>query len=427
MSELQQIPFNQLMFSTEDNKKVVGQSRDGERREFNEKKKPISQKLQETKQKTQHRFKQFQMWARKRKNLGFYKKYLDRVKSGLYDRYGDDAKVRENEMIDDPTIILKDVVPQYIRDVVKDTNNLYTQFLDIAKRVGNAGNEKVAIAIIEPYLKGTLVQNIKGEKIKDDIAWRKKLVQATRYKIAKILLRNGKHQVYGYTAKSITLKKKPTPNHLIVSHFVHNPNEAPQIQMVTNIFKSADSFDILADTDKKDIFNMGALSQAVLTKTVDGKIFNEIKLIKHAPGNKYERNNRMEDDKGNLNTLDDIWKGIMLSGREFLSLKNYFIECINVFYDMILRIDKLAVKSINQMLEVEATRRDDRYNQHLKLSKKRDKAIYDEHGELIGTRGDKKYGYIEDDSGPRAKSIHRQQYSNIRNLTKDLNKGRAQQ
>ena len=33
------------------------------------------------------------MWARKRKNLGFYKKYLDRVKSGLYDRYGDaDAK-----------------------------------------------------------------------------------------------------------------------------------------------------------------------------------------------------------------------------------------------------------------------------------------------------------------------------------------------
>ena len=45
-------------------------------------------------------------------------------------------------MIDDPTIILKDVVPQYIRDVVKDTNNLYTQFLDIAKRVGNAGNEK---------------------------------------------------------------------------------------------------------------------------------------------------------------------------------------------------------------------------------------------------------------------------------------------
>ena len=99
-------------------------------------------------------------------------------------------------------------------------------------------------------------------------------------KIAKVLMRNGERKVYGYTVKNMVLKDYPTPNHLIVTLFVDNPELRPEKQPVNQIFKSVESFEILADSDKKDIFNVSNMTKAALEKTVDNKVMNTVEQYK---------------------------------------------------------------------------------------------------------------------------------------------------
>ena len=84
----------------------------------NSQKQSLLDKLKELPSKADLISKNFQLWARKRKNLGFYKKYLDRIQSGLYDKYSGEAEVLENQMIDDPVVILKTEAKTYIHDIL---------------------------------------------------------------------------------------------------------------------------------------------------------------------------------------------------------------------------------------------------------------------------------------------------------------------
>lgn len=307
--------------------------------------------------------KNFQIWARQRKNLWFYKKYLDRVKSGLYERYAGEAMVEENVMVDDPVDILKGPAQQYIKYIVDGVNNIYETVLEMSKKLESATTADKAIAIVKDYASDYIHQDIKGKETKENLSWHNRLLYSTKYKIAKVLLQNGERKVYGYTTKNMVLKGYPKPNHLIVTLFVTNPEEKPQEQSVTDIFKSADSFDILATSDKTDIFKVASMTSSVLSKTVDNKVMNDIKLFKDNALKAF-KNAKMEDKKDQGKIIDSIWDGIKESCKELLSRKKYIIECINVYYEMILRIDNLAVKSINRMLDVEAEHTDKRYNKH---------------------------------------------------------------
>ena len=307
--------------------------------------------------------KNFQIWKRQRKNLWFYKKYLDRVKSGLYAQYAGEAMVEENVMLDDPVDILKGPAQQYIKLVVDGVNNIYETVLEMSKKLESATTADKAIAIVKDYASDYIHQDIKGKETKENLSWHNRLLYSTRYKIAKVLLQNGEIRVYGYTAKNMVLKGYPKPNNLIVSLFVANPEQYPQEQAVTDIFKSADSFDILATSDKTDIFKVASMTSSVLSKTVDNKVMNDIKLFKGNALNAF-KNAKMENKKDQGKIIDSIWDGIKESCKELLSRKKYIIECINVYYEMILRIDNLAVKSINKMLDVEAEYTDKRYNKH---------------------------------------------------------------
>lgn len=310
--------------------------------------------------------KNYKIWARQRQNLWFYKKYLDRVKSGLYDRYSGEAQVKENVMKGDPVEILKGSAQQYIKVIVDDINALYEEVLELSKQLESATTADKAISIISKYANDYIHQDIKGKETKENMSWHNKLLYSTKYKIAKILLRNGEHKVYGYTAKSIVLKGYPTPNHLIVSLFVVNPEESPQEQSVSDIFSSANSFDILATSDKTDVFKVASMTSSVLAKTVDNKVMEEIKLFKNHALNEF-KNAKIEDKKDQGRIIDSIWDGIKESCKELLSRKKYIIECINVYYEMILRIDNLAKTSIEKMLEVEDQHRDKQYDKHTKL------------------------------------------------------------
>lgn len=335
--------------------------------------KTLFDKLKEVPAKADTISKNFKLWARKSKNLLFYRKYLDRVNGGLYDRYGSEARITENQMVDDPVTILSGPAQKYIQAIVADINKLYQEVVTISKSLENKVRAEDAIACVAKYCKTAITETGSGSRVDaDKQSWKDKILNSTKYKIGNILLSHRDTRVYGYTVKNIVLKGYPKPNHLIVTLFVENPEERPTEQSVTDVFKSANSFDILADANKRDIFNVSAMTTAILSKTVDNKVMNDIKLLKNNTLAAF-KNANIENKHDEAKIIDSIWNGINASCRELLTRKAYLIDCINVYYDMILRIDKLAVKAIKQMLDVEDAHRDTRYDKHSNLSHKNNK------------------------------------------------------
>lgn len=325
----------------------------------------IFEKLKELPGKASNISKKARLWCRSRKNLFFYQKYLDRVKSGLYDRYGDEAQVRENRMIDDPVTILKGPAKQYIHDIVEDINKLYKEFNEMSERLATKTTAEDCIMTVQHYCKDYIGDKKDGGKRDDEkTSWKIKLLEATKYKISRILLRYGKRSVYGYTSRNMVLKGYPTPNHLMVTMFVNNPEEHPEIQSVKNVFQSVDSFDILASSEKNDIFNIQNMSRSVLEETCDDKVLNDIKECR-ASALSHFKAVAMDNKKENGKIIDEIWDGMKASGKEILSRKTYLIDCINVYFDMVLRIDNLAVMAIKDMLAVENKYRDKNYDKSL--------------------------------------------------------------
>jgi hypothetical protein len=331
----------------------------------------IIDKVKEAGSKADMISKNFKLWARKSKNLLFYRKYLDRVQSGLYARYSATAKVEENMMVDDPVKILSGPAKEYIKHMVSSINELYHNVLEIANNLESKVTAEEAISCVSEFCKIPLNQTKTGSKVNEDKqSWKDKIITATKYKIADILLSNRETGIYGYTQKNMVLKGFPKPNHLIVTLFVDNPEEDPREQSVNEIFTSADSFDIIADADKRDIFDVSKMTSAALNKTIDNNVMNEIKKHKNIALQKFKEAD-ISDKKDEGKIIDSIWNGVNESCKELLRKKSYLIDCINIYYEMILRIDKLAVKSIKEMLEVESVYRDKRYkSQNLSYYKK---------------------------------------------------------
>lgn len=377
----------------------------------NAQKKSIFDKMKELPAKANLIGQNFQLWARKRKNLSFYKKYLDRVESGLYEKYGSEAQILENQMIDDPVNILKDEAKVYIHDIVEGINKVYSFLLDTTKKLENEVEGERAKVIIDKYIGNDIIeQNIKGEK-NIDKTYKTKILNATKLKIAKVLMRNGKRKVYGYTVKNMVLKGYPTPNHLIVTLFVDNPELKPEEQSVNSIFKSVESFKIIGDSDKQDAFNVNNMTKAALEKTVDNKVMNTIEMYKSNALKKFKSMN-MENKKEQGRLIDQIWDGINISSKELLSRKAYIIDCINIYYQMILRIDNLAVNSIKKMLAVEASHLDKNYKKHLKV------------GQMPDNQRRKQGIYTEDEENS-GKYENSNSNNNINKIAKNLNSDRG--
>ena len=111
-------------------------------------------------------------------------------------------------MIDDPVNILKGPAQEYIRDIVADVNKLFKQVLDMSKALETKTTAEGAISVVNGYVKEYIGQNIKGQKVdQNKLSWRDKILNATKFKIANILLRYGKREVYGYTAKNMVLNQ----------------------------------------------------------------------------------------------------------------------------------------------------------------------------------------------------------------------------
>lgn len=370
---MSEISFYDLLYSVEADKNTNTEQEVNEKTSHqmktgnSDQKKTLWDNLKELPAKADNISKNFRLWARKSKNLLFYRKYLDRVNGGLYERYSGEARVTENNMVDDPVQILSGEAQKYIQSMVTNINKLYKEVLQISKSLEDKTTAEGAISCVDKYCKSYISETASGSKVNQEkLSWKEKILNATKYKIAKILLSNRSTGVYGYTTKNIVLKGYPKPNHLIVTLFVVNPEEHPQEQSVQDIFKSSQSFDILADANKRDVFNVSAMTTAALSKTINDNVMNEIKLSKNNALAKF-KDMELANKKDEGKIIDSIWDGVNASCRELLSRKAYLIECINVYYDMILRIDKLAVKAIKEMLDVEDAHRDKRYDKSVNV------------------------------------------------------------
>ena len=165
------------------------------------------------------------------------------------------------------------------------------------------------------------------------------------------------------------------------------------------------------------------MTEAVLSKTVNNNIMNEIKLTREATLKAFANANiPNKKDEGKI--IDEIWDGIRDSCKELLTRKEYMIDCINVYFDMILRIDKLARKSIEAMLELENASMDKKYKNSLNVSHTRDKNEYDEDGNLVSTKTQRHMDAVERNGNTyhSGKIVRSKNSQEIRDAVKKVNK-----
>ena len=203
-----EINFYDLLYSVEadkntNNEKEINNNTSHQMKTGNsDQKKTLWDNIKELPAKADNISKNFRLWARKSKNLLFYKKYLDRVNGGLYERYGGEARITENNMIDDPVQILSGEAQKYIQSMVANINKLYKEVLQISKSLEDKTTAEGAISCVDKYCKSYIGETSSGSRVNQEkLTWKEKILNATKYKIAKILLSKRSTGVYGYTTK----------------------------------------------------------------------------------------------------------------------------------------------------------------------------------------------------------------------------------
>ncbi|MBR1818301.1 MAG: hypothetical protein IJ772_05560 [Bacilli bacterium] len=314
--------------------------------------------------------KQFKLFRLKHKNHGFYMKYIGRI-DGLYERYADEAKLKENGMKDDPVKILKDDAKDYIVDVSDKFTDLQVELIDMSKRISSMSNPKEIMSYIFKYC-GMYRDEIKKPK---NIA--NAMIRATRFKVANILFTHNK--VYGYNTESVVENGRiPPANHTMVCLFVDRPDEMPVEQSVSDIFKDVSSFKLIAKNEKEPIFETTQVCNNLLEK---GIVSNDIKALKTFKKENYRKVKSNLGDfvkneekpsrakKEYQNQIKALWKGIQKSVEYTVKMKSYITDLVNGYFIMMIRIDNLCKECVTSMLQVERLKKDDRYNTGFKGDK----------------------------------------------------------
>lgn len=302
----------------------------------------------------------------------FYKKYLGRI-DGLFKFYADTAQIKENKLKGDPVKVLNNEAITYIRDIIVNSRTLYQELLLLSKSI--ASNDNIE-NILKQFAK-FLDVNINELKESEKLDLKKMIYSRAIYKMGEVLLQNGNHEVYGYTLDSIKEDNKlPPPNHVIVSLFVVNPHEEPQLQSVSSIFDGPESFKIMNKNQQIDITKMVSMSSDELAKignSNDLKKVIEMQKINKLKITQFVRSHFNQSDKDERNKVNRYkrmiehgWDGLIQAMKEFQNFKNYLIDVCSSYLNMVERIDNLCRMAIAEMLLIEKNNKDVRYEDNLK-------------------------------------------------------------
>lgn len=358
--------------------------------------------------------KQFKLFRLKHKNHGFYMKYIGRI-DGLYERYADEAKLKENSMKDDPVKILKEDAKDYIVDVSDKFTELQMEIIDLSKRIASMSNPKEIMSYIFKYC-GMYKDEIKKPK---DIA--NAMIRATRFKVANILFTHNK--VYGYNTESVVENGRiPPANHTMVCLFVDRPDEMPGELSVSDIFKDVTSFKLIAKNEKEPIFETTQVCNNLLEKGIVSSNLKEMKTNKKENYRKVKSNlddfvkseeKASKAKKEYQNQIKSLWKGLQKSAEYTVKMKDYIVDLVNGYFIMMIRIDNLCKQCVTSMLQVERLKKDDRYNTGYKGDKEKTNKGYQQKEDNYKT---KEQRYEE------KKEVYAERRENLRNRLEGIRK-----
>ncbi len=296
------------------------------------------------------------------KRILFYRKNLGKIEH-LFNEYGSESEVVENDMHGDPVEILFSKCEPYLLRVMNGVIKIkkdYDQLMAQLFKVSVYSEMVDLVGRFCEYPDTKLVPDSKPAHI------RKAIRTEIRFRVATLIL--DKNKVYGYTVESIVRKKYPPVNHLMVSLFINNPHEKPITRTVTDIFKSPKSFNIMSDKMKNIVMS--------ISKNIDSKLrgkditmsykkysgnmsrrMSEVKEELKVSGNSVNSGKNKENRK-DAKRINAVLMDVVSIYESFVPIYMYVADASNVMYFIALRVDKSCQDSIHAMLKVEAKKTD---------------------------------------------------------------------
>lgn len=277
------------------------------------------------------------------KKEGYYTKYLGRLE-GAYEAYADGLQIEENKPKGDLVKILLDEGPKYIRRVCNDVLKLTDDYTKLVVDIEKTGTYDEAVKLLEKFVtKDTIEPNMKVSQIVKGVK------KDVRFKIANILLKD--HKVYGHTVDSITEKKFPPVNHLLVTLFIQNPFEQPGKVNITELITTPDDFKRMANEYTTNVVD---LSNDVTNKFGEGKKIETMKK-----GFKVGKENKETGENSKKNLTRAMKNAIV---NQFIPLHLYVLSMGSSWTSLANRIEALCKNCAEILMKEEAINKDKRYN-----------------------------------------------------------------
>ena len=326
------------------------------------------------------------------KNAKFFNKYFGRI-PGLYKQYANEAYVYENKMKDDPAQVLSTKAVKFISDMAQFTDVTFGELVNMSQKIASSSSSVQRIGLVKGYCKHYPIDTADDPKLIYN-----QIENETYYRIASAILKN--IEIYGYTVEGIVQNKEfPSANHIVVSMFIDNPNETPEKQPVSQVFRkpesmlvfskpenfrkftnlySATSSKILGDFDSKSLGNVSEMMKASSDRIIQG--------IKNEDNVTFAE---QSDPKLQKAIVKAIEKAVVHSVDIIVDQKQRVLQCASAAFQMVERISKTAQMCVVAMLEVERGKVDSTYvdKQQGQVSRSQQKAFDRNRRHVEGNEG----------------------------------------
>lgn len=299
-------------------------------------------------------------------NSMYFKKWYGRI-PGMYQRYGDEAKITENKMKGDPTLILANSAPKYLANLVEETNKLFNEIISLGNKIVSAGDIQAKVNVVKNWC-----NTYKIEDPSDPDSIETGIKNECTFRIAQAIFQD--NGIYGYTPEGIVENGKfPTANHIVTSLFIDNAHEEPEEQSVSNIFSKPESILIYAHPEKIATYDeLFKKSTASITHNFSDKITSSVVKNLDTGYKNYTRSLSLKSkevdsgDAENASLNKKIYKAIENGLEDGLDIiidqKARCIQCSGAMYDMLTRVQRLAKMCVASLHEVEVAHGDKRMN-----------------------------------------------------------------
>ena len=298
-------------------------------------------------------------------NAMYFKKWLGRI-PGMYNAYGNEARITENRMKGDPTTILSETAPAYLEKIATETNKLFQEIINLSRRITASSDIHQKLNHAKSFC-----ETYKIEDESDPKAIEKTIKNECLYRICKCLFQG--NQIYGYTPEGIVENGKfPNANHVITSLFIENAHEQPEPQTISQIFSSPESMTTFAFPEKLINYEnllkkvTSSVSQNFNRKMVSS-VHNGLELnFKNYSNSLIRKSSQIdggdaENAKLNKQLAKSIENGIVNGLDLIIDQKIRVMQCIGCCYDMLGRVQRLAKLCVAALHQVEIQHSDSRH------------------------------------------------------------------